>query len=229
LDVLLPLFEKKTGIKVSVISVGTGKALKLGENGDVDLVLVHARELEEKFVKNGFGINRKDVMHNDFIILGPKDDPAEVKKAKNAIKAFTLIAKKKSGFVSRGDKSGTHVMELNIWKKANLNPMGTWYKESGTGMEEVIMMANNMKAYTFADRGTYLAVKNKITLEIIFQSDKVLFNPYGIIAVNPAKHKQVKFAESMKFINWIVSKEGKETIQNFKKSGETLFFPSVVE
>ncbi|MBP7554279.1 MAG: substrate-binding domain-containing protein [Spirochaetes bacterium] len=229
LDYLLPIFEKDTGIKVDVISVGTGKALKLGENGDVDVVLVHARSLEDKFVQDGFGVNRKDVMYNDFIVLGPKKDPAKIKKAKNITDAFTKIAKKKSIFISRGDKSGTHVKELELWEKSGIKPNSKWYKESGLGMEEAINMANNELGYVLSDRGTYLSVKSKIDLTVCYEGDKDLFNPYGIIAVNPANKDYIKYDEAMKLIEWITSENGQKLINDFKIEGEQLFFGNFKE
>lgn len=227
LNYLLPVFTEKTGIKVNVISVGTGKALKLGENGDVDLVLVHARSLEDAFVEKGFGVNRKDVMYNDFVIIGPLSDPAKIgKKAGTAAKAFFYIAKKKSSFISRGDNSGTNVKELSIWKESGITPGGKWYKEAGMGMSEVITMANNLLAYTLIDRGTYLAYKDKIDLVILYEGDEALFNPYGIIAVNPEKHKHVQYEAAMALIEWITSAEGQKLIEDFRKNGEILFRPN---
>jgi tungstate transport system substrate-binding protein len=188
LDNLLPEFTRDTGIIVNVVAVGTGKALKLGENGDVDVVLVHARSLEDRFVADGHGVNRRDVMYNDFVIVGPKDNPAKVKTRKSAAAAFKSIAKKKAVFISRGDNSGTHVKELETWKNAGIIPSGSWYREAGMGMGDVLNMAYNLQAYTLADRGTYLAYRDKIDLVILAQGDPLLFNPYGIIAVNPEKH-----------------------------------------
>lgn len=225
LNVLIPPFEKKTGIKVDVISVGTGKALKLGENGDVDVVLVHNRKAEDDFVAKGFGVNRKDVMYNDFIILGPKNDPAGIKKAKNVSDAFRKIYNRKSAFISRGDDSGTYKKELEIWQKDNLKPQGSWYKEAGQSMEMAILMADNLKAYTLADRGTYIALKNKTDLVICYQKDVLLNNPYGIIAVNPAKQKSVNYSDAMIFINWIISKDAQKLIKSYKISEQQLFYP----
>ncbi len=227
-EIIIP-FEKKTGITVDVIAVGTGKALKLGELGDVDLVLVHSREAENEFVANGYGINRKDVMHNDFIILGPKNDPAEIKKSKNAIKAFKKIANNKITFISRGDESGTHIKEKQLWKKVGIIPAGSWYREVGQGMGSVILMTNDLNAYTLADRGTHIAMKNKVNLVICYEGDKSLYNPYGIIAVNPEKHKNINYRDAKSFINWIISPECQKIIKNFKKSGEQLFYPDTVK
>jgi len=232
LHVMLPPFEKMFNLKVDVIPVGTGKALKLAENGDVDLTLVHARSLEDRFVAEGYGVNRRDVMYNDFVVIGPKSDPAGIGQAKTAAAAFKLIAEKKVIFVSRGDRSGTNVKELKIWRESGANPSGTWYLEAGKGMGEVLAMANEKRAYTITDRGTYLAFVGgkKIDLPILFEGDPILFNPYGIIAVNPAKHPHVKYVQAMALIGWITSKEGQKIIKNFgkKKFGQPLFIPMAV-
>jgi tungstate transport system substrate-binding protein len=211
---LLPPFEKRFHVKVDVISVGTGKAIKLGENGDADCVLVHERDLEDKFVAEGYGVNRRDVMHNDFVIIGPPADPAGVSKAKSAAEAFKLIAKKRAPFVSRGDKSGTHSKELSLWEKAKVKPSGSWYMESGMGMGEVLIMAYEKGGYTLTDRGTYLAFQKegKINLPILFEGDPVLYNPYGIIAVNPARHPSVNYIMAMALIGWVTSQEGQRII-----------------
>ncbi len=225
LDYLLPEFKKDTGITVDVISVGTGKAIKLGENGDVDVVLVHARAMEDKFVADGFGVERFDLMYNDFIVLGPKKDKLNLKKQKSAADAFKLIANKKATFISRGDESGTHVKEKEIWKSINITPSGKWYREAGMGMEEVINMANQQQGYTLSDRGTYLSMKDKIDLAIDYEGDKILFNPYGLIAVNPAKHPHTQIDAANKFIEWLVSEKGQTMIGSYKVGGEVLFFP----
>ena len=222
---LVPPFERKTGIRVDVIAVGTGKALRLGENGDVDLVLVHARQAEGLFVDQGCGVNRRDVMHNDFVILGPADDPAGIRGLSSAAAALKKIAASGAGFISRGDDSGTHKKEKDLWEGAGLKPKGRWYKEAGQGMGAVITMANDMRAYTMADRGTYLALKGKVRLEVMVEGDPSLFNPYGIIAVNPARHPHVNYSGAMLFIDWITSKEGRGIIGNFRKNGEPLFYP----
>jgi len=229
---LLPPFEKMFNLKVDVIPVGTGKALKLAENGDVDVTLVHARSLEDKFVAEGYGVNRRDVMYNDFVIIGPKSDPAGVKRAKMADDAFNLIAKNKATFISRGDRSGTHVKELNIWEKAGLKPSGKWYLEAGKGMGEVLIMADEKRAYTMTDRGTYLPFISggKINLPILFEGDPLLFNPYGIIAVNPAKYPHVNYIKAMTLIGWMTSQEGQKIIKGFGKDkfGQPLFIPVAV-
>ena len=233
LYVLLPPFEKQFNVKVDVISVGSGKAIKLGENGDVDVVLVHERDLEDKFLADGYGVNRRDVMHNDFVIIGPAADPAGIRKAKTAAEAFKLIAKKEATFVSRGDKSGTHSKELSLWKKAGVTPGGSWYMESGMGMGEVLIMAYEKGAYTLTDRGTYLAFQKggKINLPILFEGDPTLFNPYGIIAVNPARHPSVNYIMAMALIGWVTSQEGQRIIADFgkEKFGVPLFYPDAIK
>ncbi|HEX9191646.1 MAG TPA: substrate-binding domain-containing protein, partial [Candidatus Deferrimicrobiaceae bacterium] len=224
LAVLLPPFEKANGCKVDVISVGTGKALKIGETGDVDVVLVHARDLEDRFVAAGFGVDRRDVMYNDFVVLGPPDDPARVKTAKSAADAYRAIAAKESPFVSRGDESGTHRKERENWKAAGSIPKGTWYLEAGQGMGEVIQMATQRKAYTLSDRGTYIAYRKKTDLVVLYEGDPSLRNPYGIIAVNPKKHPNVKYGLARKFIDFVMGKEGQEIIATFRIDGDPLFF-----
>jgi len=233
LYVLLPPFEKQFKVKVDVIAVGSGKAVKLGENGDADVVLVHERDLEDKFVAEGYGVNRRDVMHNDFVIIGPKADPAGIRKAKTGAEAFKLIAKNKFFFVSRGDKSGTHSKELSLWVKAQAKPAGGLYMESGSGMGEVLIMAYEKGAYTLTDRGTYLAFQKegKINLPILFEGDPTLFNPYGIIAVNPARHPSVNYVMAMALIGWVTSQEGQRIIADFGKEryGAPLFYPDAIE
>jgi tungstate transport system substrate-binding protein len=225
LAVLLPPFEEANDCKVDVISVGTGKALKIAEAGDVDVVLVHARTLEDKFVAEGFGVNRKDVMYNDFVVLGPAADPAGVKGAKTTAEAFARIAEKQATFVSRGDESGTHQKEKEIWQAAGVKPAGAWYVESGQGMGEVIVMATEKGAYTMADRGTYNAFKKEKTdLAIVFDGEEGLFNPYGVIAVNPKKHPHVKYELALKFIDYITGSEGQKIIADYKVDGDPIFF-----
>jgi tungstate transport system substrate-binding protein len=225
LEELLPKFKAKTGIAVHVIAVGTGKAIKHGENGDVDLILVHARAAEDKFVKDGFGINRRDVMHNDFIIIGPAEDPASIKGMSDVAEALKKIADTGSMFVSRGDDSGTHKKEKSLWKAAGIEPSGEWYMSAGQGMGAVLTIADEKRAYTITDRGTFIAYKSKINLPVLVEGDKHLFNPYGVIAVNPKKHPHVKYGEAMKFIEWLTSEEAQKLIGNFKKDGEVLFHP----
>jgi tungstate transport system substrate-binding protein len=225
LKVLLPPFEKRNSCKVDVVAVGTGQALKLGEAGDVDVVFVHARKLEDKFVADGFGVNRKDVMYNDFVVIGPKGDPAGIAKAKSAAEALKMISAKGATFISRGDKSGTHTKEKELWQAAGVEPKGTWYIEAGQGMGPVITMATERQGYTLADRGTYNAFKGKKTdLVILFQGEKGLFNPYGVIAVNPKKFPHVKHDLAMRFIDFVTSPEGLKIIADYKQNGEPVFF-----
>lgn len=230
---LLPPFEKRFNVKVDIIAVGSGKAIKLGENGDADCVLVHERDYEDKFVADGYGVNRRDVMHNDFVIIGPAADPAGIRKAKTAAEAFELIVKKRASFVSRGDKSGTHSKELSLWRKAGAKPSGGLYMESGMGMGEVLIMSYEKGAYTLTDRGTYLAFQKegKINLPILFEGDPTLFNPYGIIAVNPARHSHVNYVMAMALIGWLTSQEGQRIIADFGKGkyGAPLFYPDVIK
>lgn len=227
---ILPMFEKKTGIKVKVVARGTGAAIEMGKRGDADAVFVHAREMEIKAVEEGFFINRHEVMYNDFVIIAPPADPAKVKAIKKADEAFAAIAKTGSLFVSRGDKSGTHTKELEIWKKAGVDPKGQkWYLEVGQGMEKTQRIANEKRAYCLTDRGTWLATKDKDKLEmaIVLEGDPILFNQYGVMAVNPQKHPHVKLKEAMEFVNWIISKEGQQAIASFKdKMGNQLFYPN---
>jgi tungstate transport system substrate-binding protein len=229
-DYLLPIFEKKTGIKIDVVAVGTGAAIEIGKRGDADLVFVHAKEQELQAVKEGFFVNRHDVMYNDFVIIGPTSDSAKVKGIKTATDAFKKIAESGSSFVSRGDKSGTHTKELSLWKKTGIEPTGQkWYLEVGQGMEKTQRVANEKQAYTLTDRGTWLAVKDKDKLEmiVVLEGDPSLFNQYGVMAVNPDKHKQVKFKEAMEFVDWIISKEGQDAVAAFKdKNGNALFIPN---
>jgi tungstate transport system substrate-binding protein len=224
LSVLLPPFEKKFGCNVDVVAVGTGKALKLGEAGDVDVVFVHARKLEEKFVANGFGVNRRDVMYNDFVLLGSPDDPAGTRKTGSASEAFRAVSSKGSPFISRGDESGTHQKEKEIWAAAGIVPRGAWYVEAGQGMGEVITMATEKRGYALSDRGTYIAFGRKTDLVVLRQGDTTLWNPYGIIAVNPEKHPHVNHALALKLIDYVTGPEGRSLISGFKVGGEQLFF-----
>ena len=229
-DYILPIFEKKTGIKVDVIAVGTGAAIEIGKRGDADVVFVHAKEQEIKAVEEGWFVNRHDVMYNDFIIIGPSDDPIQIKGTRFAVEAFRKIAESSFSFVSRGDKSGTHTKELSIWQKTGIDPKDKkWYLEVGQGMEKTQRIANEKRAYTLTDRGTWLATKDKDKLDmaIVLEGDSILFNQYGVMAVNPEKHSHVKYKEAMEFVNWLVSKEGQEAIASFKdKNGNQLFIPN---
>ena len=213
-----------------MVAVGTGAAIEIGKRGDADVVLVHAKNQELKAVEEGFFVNRHDVMYNDFVIIGPMDDPAKIKDIKSASEAFKKIAASGAPFVSRGDKSGTHTAELAIWKKAGLDPKGQqWYMEVGQGMEKTQRVANEKRAYTLTDRGTWLATKDKDKLDmlVVLEGDPVLFNQYGVMAVNSEKHKNVKNQEAMVFINWLISPEGQEAIKSFKdQHGNALFVPN---
>jgi tungstate transport system substrate-binding protein len=226
---LLPIFEKKTGIQVRVVALGTGQALDMGRRGDADVVFVHARLLEEKFVAEGYGVRRHEVMYNDFVVIGPKSDPARVAGGKDAVRAFQQIQTTKSAFVSRGDRSGTHFAELELWKAAGIDiakAKGPWYRETGSGMGPALNTASGMNAYILADRGTWLSFKNRGELAIMVEGDRRLFNQYGIILVNPAKHLGVKREMGQAFIDWIISSEGQEAIAAYKIGGEQLFFPN---
>jgi tungstate transport system substrate-binding protein len=230
-DYLLPIFEKKTGIKVDVVAVGTGAAIEIGKRGDADVVMVHAKQQELKALEEGWFKDRHDIMYNDFVIIGPTDDPLKLKGMKSVEEAFKKIAAQdKVPFVSRGDKSGTHTKELAIWKKAGVDPKDKkWYMEGGQGMEKTQRIANEKKGYTLTDRGTWLATKDKDKLDMVIalEGDPVLFNQYGVMAVNPEKHKQVKNKEAMVFINWLISPEGQKIIGDFKdKNGNQLFTPN---
>jgi tungstate transport system substrate-binding protein len=226
---LLPLFTAKTGIGVHVVAVGTGQAIKNAENGDGDVLLVHARADEEKFVADGFGVKRYDVMYNDFVVAGPAADPAKVAGQKDAVAAFKAIADAKALFISRGDDSGTHKAELKLWAAAGVDvkaASGTWYREAGQGMGATLNMAAGSSAYVLTDRATWSAFKNKGDLRVAVEGDARLYNPYGVILVNPQKHANVKAAEGQMFIDWLVSAEGQAAIAGFKINGEQQFFPA---
>jgi len=226
LKVLLPKYEAKCSCKVQVISVGSGKAMELGKNGDVDVLLVHARDAEDKFIAEGHGVNRRDVMYNDFILVGPRSDPVGIKKQKSVIDAFRQFADGKSRFISRGDNSGTDQMEKSYWKQAGIAPKGAWFVSAGLGMGEVLTMAGEMQGYTLSDRATYGAYRAKTGLDIVLAGDPKMFNPYGIIAVNPKKYPALNYDGAMDFANWIASPEGQRAIADFKVGGEQLFFPT---
>jgi tungstate transport system substrate-binding protein len=227
LDTLLPAFTEKTGIEVDTIAVGTGKAITLGENGDVDIIIVHARAREDSFVSDGYGVNRRDLMHNDFVILGPPSDPAGVTGVDDAAEALIRINKNEADFISRGDDSGTHTREKELWAETGIPPSGMWYKEAGQGMGAVITMSNDLEGYTLSDRGTFLSMKDKIDLVVLVEGDRKLFNPYGIIAVNPALHDHVNYEAAMSLITFLTSKNGQSIIESFRKNGEQLFYPDV--
>ncbi|OHD16807.1 MAG: tungsten ABC transporter substrate-binding protein [Spirochaetes bacterium GWD1_61_31] len=229
LDFLLPEFTKDTGYTVDVVAVGTGAALTLGQNADADVLLVHARALEDAFMAAGHGAVRRDVMYNDFVIIGPAADPANIALSANAVEAFRRIQASGAIFVSRGDNSGTHVMEKSLWQRAGVNPAGEWYREAGQGMEQVIIMADNMAAYTLTDRGTWLAVMERSTLGIRYEGDSLLFNPYGVITVNPAKNPAINAAGATTFLEWLTSPRGQQLIAQFMINGKQLFYPSYRE
>jgi tungstate transport system substrate-binding protein len=226
---LLPLFTQKTGIEVRVVAVGTGQALDIGRRGDADVVFVHARALEEKFVADGQGVRRFEVMYNDFVLVGPKSDPAKIEGGKDALDAFRKIKTAQAPFVSRGDRSGTHAAELDLWKAAGVDiakEKKPWYRDTGQGMGPALNTAAGMNAYILADRGTWLSFKNRADLAILVEGDKQLFNQYGIMLVNPQKHPSVKQAAGQAFIDWVVSAEGQKAIADYKIGGEQLFFPN---
>ena len=224
----MPEFTKDTGIEVSVIAVGTGRALQLGRNGDVDVMLVHAKAQEEQFVAEGYGVERFDVCYNDFIIVGPNTDPSGAGGSANVVEAFARINQGTTFFISRGDESGTHIKEKAVWAEANLTPSSAIYLETGRGMEEVLFMANEQSAYTLTDRGTFISVADKLDLSIIYQGDPSLFNQYGIIAVNPVNNKtedaRRALSKANKLIRWIISEKGQRLINEYTVNGEQLFF-----
>jgi len=225
---ILPMFKEKTGIDVKVVAQGTGQALDTGRRGDADVVFVHAKAQEEKFVAEGWGVKRYPVMYNDFVLIGPKSDPAKV-KGKDILSALKAIHDAGAPFVSRGDKSGTHAAELRLWKEAGLDPAGSkpsWYREIGQGMGAALNTANAMGAYVLADRGTWISFKNKEQLEILVEGDERLFNQYGVILVNPEKHPHVKKEYGQQFIDWLISDEGQQAIAEYKIEGQQLFFPN---
>lgn len=227
LDAILPEFTKDTGYEIEVIAVGTGAAIKMGESGDVDVILVHSRAAEDKFVADGFGVDRKDVMYNDFLFIGPKDDPAGIKGTGDAVAALKAIAEKQATFVSRGDDSGTHKKEVKIWEAAGIEPAGEWYKSVGKGMGDTYRMADEMKGYTLIDRATFLANQDKYELEAMVEGDKLLLNPYGVIAVNPEKYPNVNNDGALAFIEWMTSEKGQKLIGEYgvDKYGQALFVP----
>ncbi len=228
LDVLLPPFERETGCRVDVIAVGTGKALRLGRNGDVDVVMVHAPRAEEKFVADGYGVDRTRIMHNDFVIVGPARDPAGVRGAGSAADALKRIAEARAAFVSRGDDSGTHKKEQALWKAAGLVPRGSWYREAGQGMGSVLRMADELRAYTLTDRGTYLAMEDKLELALLYAGDPALMNPYHVIAVNPGRHPHVNYDLARRFIAYLTGRRAQQIIAGYRIRGEPLFVPDAI-
>lgn len=225
---MLPIFKMKSGIDVKVVAVGTGQALDIGRRGDADVVFVHDKPAEEQFVQDGYATKRYEVMYNDFVLIGPKSDPAKVGGGKDIQSAFQKIAAAQAPFVSRGDKSGTHAAELRYWKGAGIavSPSQSWYKETGSGMGPALNTASAMNSYILADRGTWLSFKNRGDLTILVQGDPKLFNQYGVMLVNPAKFPSVKKAEGQAFIDWLISKDGQDVIASYQIGGEQLFFPN---
>ncbi len=223
---LLPPFEEQTGYKVHVIAVGTGKALRMGRDGDADVLLVHAYDDEIRFVNAGYGVNRRDVMYNDFIIVGPESDEAKIQGLKDALSALTNIRQSKSAFVSRGDDSGTHKRERWLWQQAGITPGGSWYREAGQGMGKVLQIAEELDGYTLTDRGTWLAHKATLPhLKLLVAGDERLYNRYGILAVNPKRFADLNFQGAMRLIEWVTSQQGQDIIKNYKINNEILFFP----
>ena len=224
---LLPIFKSKSGIDVKVVAVGTGQALDIGRRGDADVVFVHDKPAEEQFVAEGFATKRYEVMYNDFILIGPKNDPAKIAGGKDINEALQKIAASQSPFISRGDKSGTNAAELRYWKNAGINPAGeAWYKETGSGMGPALNTASAMNAYILADRGTWLSFKNRGDLMIVVEGDRKLFNQYGVMLVNPERFPQVKKVFGQTLIAWLISKDGQSAIASYKIDGEQLFFPN---
>ncbi|MBR0967607.1 extracellular solute-binding protein [Bradyrhizobium diazoefficiens] len=226
---LLPLFSRDEGIEVKVVAVGTGQALDIGRRGDADVVFVHDRPAEDRFMSEGQGVKRFDVMYNDFVIVGPKADPAKIAGSKDVAEALRSIAAAKAPFISRGDKSGTHAAELRLWKEAGVDIAAgrdSWYREIGQGMGPALNMASSTNAYLLSDRGTWLSFKNRGDLAILTEDDKRLFNQYGVMLVNPATHPSVKAKDGQAFVDWLISPKGQDAIAGYKVGGEQLFFPN---
>jgi tungstate transport system substrate-binding protein len=231
-EYLLPIFKQQTGITVKVVAQGTGQALDTGRRGDADVVFVHAKSAEEKFLAEGQGVKRFPVMYNDFVLIGPKSDPAHVKGMKDVAKAFQTIKDKQASFISRGDRSGTNIAELKLWKDAGIDiekDKGPWYKAIGQGMGAALNTAGAGNAYVLSDRGTWIHFKNKGDLEIVVEGDKRMFNQYGVMLVNPVKHPNVKKELGQQFIDWLVSPEGQKVIANYKINGQQLFYPNATD
>ncbi len=226
---LLPVFQKRTGIQVRVVALGTGQALDLARRGDADVVFVHARSAEEKFLAEGHGVKRFDVMYNDFVLIGPKSDPAKVSGSGDILEGLRKIRAAGAPFVSRGDKSGTHIAEIDLWKLAGIDiatEKGPWYRDTGQGMGPALNTASAMNAYILSDRGTWISFKNRGELAVAVEGDKRLFNQYGVMLVNPAKHPNVKKDLGQAFVDWVISPQGQNTIAEYKIGGEQLFFPN---
>ena len=229
---LLPVFEKKSGIQVRVVALGTGQALDMGRRGDADVVFVHAKALEEKFLADGYGVRRFDVMYNDFVLVGPKSDAAKVGGTKDIVAALQKIKAAQAPFASRGDKSGTHFAELELWKAAGVDiakDKGPWYRDTGSGMGPTLNTAAGMNAYALTDRGTWLSFKNRADLVMCVEGDQRLFNQYGVMLVNPTKHAHVKKEPGQAFVDWVISPEGQKAIAEYKIGGEQLFFPNAAK
>ena len=225
-DHILPIFEEATGVEVRVIVQGTGQALDTGRRGDADVVFVHAKAAEEEFVAEGYGVERIEVMYNDYVVVGPQSDPAGIGGSSDVVAAFTDIAESESAFASRGDDSGTHKAELALWQAAGIEPSGSWYRETGSGMGPTLNTAAQMPAYALADRGTWISFQNRGDLEVLVEGDDRLFNQYGVILVNPERHEHVKAEEGQAFIDWLVSEEGQEAIGSYQLNGQQLFYPN---
>ena len=226
LERILPPFEKRFGLRVDVVATGSSAALRLLENGDADLVLSHAPQLEAQLLAKGAGVNLRKVMYNHFVIVGPAADPAKVRGIANAVTVVEKISNTKSRFVSRGDESGTHLKEMSLWKATQIKPEGDWYSEIGQGMGRTLILADEIGAYTLSDKGTFLSLRDKLSLEILSEGDEQLFNPYSILVANPARHPHAKYIEAMTLIGWFTSREGQELIRDFAVKGEALFVPS---
>ena len=229
---LLPIFETQTGIKVRVVALGTGQALDVARRGDSDVVFVHAKSEEQKFLAEGEGVRRFAVMYNDFVLIGPKSDPAKIRGGKDILDALRKIQASHAPFVSRGDRSGTHIAELALWKSAGVDiekAKGPWYRDTGQGMGPALNTASSMNAYILADRGTWLAFKNRGDLDVLVEGDRRLFNQYGVMLVNPAKHPNVKKELGQKFVDWLISPQGQQAIAGYKINGEQLFYPNAEE
>ncbi|MBO9460356.1 substrate-binding domain-containing protein [Labrenzia sp. R5_0] len=228
-DYLLPIFQEKTGIEVRVVAVGTGQAIKNAANGDGDVLFVHSKPSEEKFVADGLGVSRSDVMYNDFVIVGPANDPAGVAGSKDVVESLKKIADAKAPFASRGDDSGTHKAELRLWKAAGIDPnegSGDWYRETGSGMGATLNTGTGMGAYVMTDRATWISFGNKGDYKVAVEGDPILFNQYGIILVNPEVHAHVKADLGQQFVDWVLSKEGQQAIADYRVDGQQLFFPN---
>jgi tungstate transport system substrate-binding protein len=231
-EYLLPVFKQQTGIDVRVVAQGTGQALDTARRGDADVVFVHAKSAEEKFLAEGEGVKRFPVMYNDFVLIGPKEDPAGIRGVRDVAKAFQIMKQRQACFVSRGDHSGTHIAELNLWKAAGTDiekEKGPWYKSIGQGMGAALNFAGASNCYVLSDRGTWIHFKNKVDLQILVEGDKRMFNQYGVMLVNPEKHPDVKRDLGQQFIDWLISPNGQKTIANFKIDGEQLFYPNAYD